>query len=209
MSKRNILDIILIVIVCQISLSQAVAQDRSIFLRKGKNDTIPVATVNLNGELIPWIAHKEVLIKDKRIFVNVEAKQNYIRLRRNIIKVLPYAKYARLKYQKLERDMALTSDIDKQKQLVKDCEKEIKALFNKEVKNMTISQGEVLIKLIDRETGHSSYELVKELKGTLTAFFFQSIARVFGHNLKTEYDAEQERDIESILSALGYNSLQQ
>ena len=209
MSKRNILDIILIVIVCQISLSQAVAQDRSIFLRKGKNDTIPVATVNLNGELIPWIAHKEVLIKDKRIFVNVEAKQNYIRLRRNIIKVLPYAKYARLKYQKLERDMALASDIDKQKQLVKDCEKEIKALFNKEVKNMTISQGEVLIKLIDRETGHSSYELVKELKGTLTAFFFQSIARVFGHNLKTEYDAEQERDIESILSALGYNSLQQ
>jgi hypothetical protein len=70
---------------------------------------------------------------------------------------------------------------------------------------MSISQGEILIKLIDRETGYTSYDLVKELKGNFTAFFYQSIARVVGHNLKAGYDKEEEREIENIIRASGYN----
>ncbi|WP_418165095.1 DUF4294 domain-containing protein, partial [Alistipes ihumii] len=60
------------------------------------------------------------------------------------------------------------------------------------LKKMTLSQGKLLIKLIDRETDQTSYELVKELRGGFRAFFWQSIARLFGANLKDTYDKEGE-----------------
>ena len=78
-------------------------------------------------------------------------------------------------------------------------------MFNREVKNMSIYQGEILIKLIDRETGKSTYDLVRELRGGVTAFLYQSIARVSGHNLKHQYNAQEERDIEAIIQTAGYN----
>ena len=92
--------------------------------------------------------------------------------------------------------------------MVDSCETEIKALFKNEIENLTISQGEILIKLIDRQTGTTSYEMVKDLKGGLKAFMFQSVARIFGHNLKETYNPEEERDIEAILQQAGYYSYQ-
>jgi hypothetical protein len=108
----------------------------------------------------------------------------------------------------LERDLATTSDKRKQKEYVKSCDKEIKDLFNREVKNLTISQGEILIKLIDRETGNSSYELVQDLKGNVSAFVMQSVAKLFGHDLKSKYDVDQDRDIEAIIRSTGYYNYQ-
>ncbi len=174
----------------------------------GKYDTLKVATTNYNGETIPWVVLNEVLVTDKRIFKTPLDKAKFNRLRYNVLKVLPYARYAGQRYRQLERDLALTNDRKKQKQLVKACENEIKTLFNSKIKDMTINQGEILIKLIDRETGTSSYKLVKEIQGTLPAFFMQSLARIFGHNLKAEYDSEEERDIETIINSAGYYSYQ-
>ena len=174
----------------------------------GKYDTLKVATTNYNGETIPWVVLNEVLVTDRRIFKTPLDKTKFNRLRYNVLKVLPYAHYAGQRYRQLERDLALTNDSKKQKQLVKACEKEIKTLFNSKIKDMTINQGEILIKLIDRETGTSSYKLVKEIQGTLPAFFMQSLARLFGHNLKNEYDSEEERDIETIINQAGYYSYQ-
>ena len=72
--------------------------------------------------------------------------------------------------------------------------------FEKEVRKLTVSQGIILVKLIDRETGRTSYQVIKELKGNVTAFFWQGIARIFGNNLKTEYDPEgEDRVIEDIV----------
>lgn len=173
---------------------------------KGINDTISVAALNVEGEMMPWIVLNEVVIKDYRRFASKEAYDNYRRLRYNVIKVLPYARFAGQRYRQLERDLATTSNKRKQKEYVKSCDKEIKDLFNREVKNLTISQGEILIKLIDRETGNSSYDLVKDLKGNVSAFVMQSVARVFGHNLRNKYDVDQERDIESIIRSTGYYS---
>ncbi len=79
-------------------------------------------------------------------------------------------------------------------------------MFNKQVKDLTISQGEILIKLIDRETGYTSYAMVKDLKGGFNAFLLQSVARIFGHDLKETYDPDEQRDIEAILFQAGYSS---
>jgi len=158
-----------------------------------------VPTTLLDGERVPWILLREVTIHGRRTFKTEADRLAYNRLRYNVLKVLPYAKIAQQKYDQLYRDLALTGDRKEKKRLIKQCEQDIKNMFYKEVKNMTISQGEILLKLIDRQTGSTSYELVKELKGGVPAFFYQSLARVFGHNLKNEYDPETDRDIENII----------
>jgi len=172
----------------------------------GKNDTIKVYMTKLDGELVPWIVAREVRIVDTRIFASEQDRLNYLRLRYNVNKVMPYARFAGQRYRQLQRDLALTGDKKKQKELMKACESDVKALFNKEIKNLTISQGEVLIKLVSRETGNTSFALAKELKGGFNAFLFQSVARIFGHNLKETYDPIEQRDIEQILRDAGYVS---
>jgi hypothetical protein len=175
-------------------------------LQLGKNDTLRTYVTILDGELVPMIVTDEIKIVDVRIFKSKAERDAYNRLKYNIYKVLPYAKFAAERYQQLQRDLATTADKKKQKEMVNVCETQIKDLFKREIENLTISQGEVLIKLIDRQTGTTSYEMVKELKGGLKAFMFQSVARFFGHNLKEKYDPYEERDIEAILQQAGYYS---
>ena len=96
------------------------------------------------------------------------------------------------------------TDKKAQKKLVKECDAEIKNMFNTEVKELTITQGQILTKLIDREVGRTTYDIVKETKGGFAAFSYQLIARVVGHNLKTTYNATEDRDIELIIVNSGY-----
>ena len=183
------------------------AQDKKpVPLILGKNDTIRTYLTLDSGAMLPWIVLNDVRINDTRIFKSQADLDNYRRLRYNVLKVLPYAKFAGERYRKLQRDLALTGDRHKQKELITSCETEIKDLFNKQIKDLTISQGEVLIKLIDRETGNTSYAMVKELKGGFKAFLFQSAARIFGHDLKETYDPTEQKDIEAILLQAGYVS---
>ena len=172
----------------------------------GKNDTIKTYVTVDSGKMMPWIVIPDVKIFDTRIFKSQADQDNFRRLRYNVIKVWPYAQFAAKRYQQLQRDLALTGDKHKQKELINTCESEIKAIFNKEIKDMTISQGEVLIKLIDRQTGNTSFAMVKDLKGGFSAFILQSAARIFGHDLKETYDPDEQKDIESILRQAGYSS---
>jgi hypothetical protein len=175
-------------------------------IKLGKNDTIRTLTTNDNGHLEPWIIMPEVKIVDVRVFKSEADRQAYNQLVYNVHKVMPYAHFAGERYKQLQRDLAVTADKHKQKELVAACNNQIKDLFKREIENLTISQGEILIKLIDRETGNTSYQLVTELKGGLDAFMLQSVARIFGHNLKETYDPDQDRDIEQILQQSGFDS---
>lgn len=170
----------------------------------GKNDTIRVAGTNDNGEMIPWIALKEVTIYGFRIFKSPAEQAAFNRLRYNVMKVMPYALFAKRRYEQLERDLAVTGDKKEQKKLVKQCDKEIKEMFNREIKELTITQGQILTKLIDRELGRTTYDIIRETKGGVTAFLYQSVARVVGHNLKSTYSVEEDRDIESIIVSSGF-----
>lgn len=161
----------------------------------------------VDGQPMPWIMYGEIKIVDTRIFRSQADRDAYNRLVYNVRRVWPYAQFAGQRYQQLQRDLAVTADKHKQKELVTACNNQIKDLFKREVENLTISQGEVLIKLIDRQTGNTSYELVKQLKGGLDAFMLQSVARLFGHNLKETYDVDEDRDIESIIQREGYDSV--
>jgi hypothetical protein len=178
------------------------AQEEILLPHEVKAQSVRLPTTLLDdGERVPWVLLPDVDVYGYRKFTSEEDRIRYNRLKYNVLKVLPYAKLAQEKYDQLHRDLALTSDRREQRRLVKNCEKDIKGIFNKEVKNMTVSQGKILLKLIDRETGNSSFEVVKELRGGVSAFFYQSLARVFGHNLKNEYDLQEDREIENIIRA--------
>lgn len=185
------------------------AQDRSsavkaIYPVLGKNDTIRVLATNENGYMIPWFILKEVEIVGVRTFKSAEDQAAFNRLRYNVLKVMPYALYAKRRYEQLERDLAVTTDRKQQKKLVKQCDDEIKKMFNTEIKELTITQGQILTKLINREVGRTTYDIVKETKGGFAAFSYQLIARVVGHNLKSTYSTTEDRDIESIIVNSGY-----
>lgn len=182
----------------------AFAQLKNDPLIKGKNDTIKVAVTNIDNELIPWFPLSDVYITDTRIFRSPEERAKFNRLRYNVLKVLPYAMFARSRYAQLQHDLTLAPNRRDKKKLIKAFEKEIKDMFNREIKELTITQGGILIKLIDRETGSSSYDLLREMKGGFTAFFYQSVARIFGNNLKNKYDPQEDRDIEAIIQSSGY-----
>lgn len=151
------------------------------------------------GEVVPWFPIKDVVVTARRTFKTEEDRLKYLRLERNVLRVLPYAIYAQKRYEQLDRDIALVSSKREERRLIKACEDEIKEKFRTEIKNLSISQGAILIKLVQRQTGNSSYELVREMKGGLSAFFYQSVAKVFGHNLKSEYDPVEDYEIENII----------
>ena len=190
-----------------IAVGELKAQESSVpvkFPVRGKNDTIRVASTNEDGEMIPWIPLNEVVIYGARIFKTPADRAAFNRLRYNVLKVMPYALFAKNRYEQLERDLAVTTDRKEHKKLVKACDAEIKKMFNTEIKELTITQGQILTKLIDREVGRTTYEIVKETQGGVKAFIYQSVARVVGHNLKSTYNPEEERDIESIIQNSGF-----
>lgn len=172
----------------------------------GKNDTVRVAVTLVGNEFMPWIPLHEIIILDTRIFKTPAERAKFDRLRYNVLKVMPYAVMARNKYAQLQRDLAVTADKKEQRRLVKACNEDVKAIFNHEIKNLTMNQGGILIKLIDREIGRSSFDILKEMKGGFNAFLYQSLARIFSNNLKNRYDPEEDRDIEAIIQSSSYKA---
>ena len=168
-----------------------------------KNDTIMVRGVIIDGDTIPYQYISVINIYAERKFKNKRAFEKYSKLRRDVLKVWPYAKITEKKFNDLAIQLGMTNDERVKKALVNKTEKEIKARFEGELKNLTINQGRILIKLIDRQTGNTSYVVLEELKGNLSAFFWQSLARLFGNNLKAHYDPNgEDAEIEKIVKTI-------
>src|SRR5258708_26991356 len=105
-----------------------------------------------------------------------------------------------MKRNELNDQLSKLPDNKSRKRYTKEFEKQLKADFEKQIENLSINQGKIFIKLIDRETGHTSFELIKEVKGSFNAFIFQTAARIFGHNLKDTYSADgNDKAIEEII----------
>jgi len=154
----------------------------------------------VDGDTLPHINLEEVAVVPPYRFKNKRQVKRYSRLVRNVKVTLPYARKAAAQLQKLNNELATIDGEKARKAFLKEAEKELFDEFEKPLRKLTFSQGRMLIKLIDRETGDTSYNLIKEYKGGFTAFFWQSVARVFGSNLKSEYDqAGDDRMIEHII----------
>ena len=177
-------------------------------LQLGAQDTETDSLIITRGvvegnDTIPIIELPEVMVFARQDFDYLYLKRRYRRLIRNVKKTYPYAKVAGVKLKELDDHLVTIKNKQEQKAYIDQAEEEIMGEFGKEVKKLTVSQGIILVKLIDRETGRTSYQVIKELKGGFTAFFWQGIARIFGNNLKAEYDPEDaDRVIEDIVMGI-------
>ena len=138
-----------------------------------------------------------------------DEKRRYDRLTRHVLKVYPYARITAGLLAEYEHDLATIARAGDQDLYIKLAEAELRAEFEEEVKGMTVSQGRVLMKLIDRETGQTTYALVKQLRGNFQAWLWQGVAQLFGNDLKAEYDlAGEDRNIEHIVQRILSGELQ-
>ena len=159
-------------------------------------------TTTINGYLVPACIYEGDTIASLRMptlycfkplkFKNKKQRQQYTRLVRNVKKTLPIAKEVnRAIIETYEFLQTLPDEKSRQKHL-QAVEKSVKEQYTPRMKKLTFSQGKLLIKLINRETDSSSYELVKAFLGPFKAGFYQAFAAIFGASLKKEYHPEGE-----------------
>lgn len=156
-----------------------------------------------NGDTIPFVLLNPVDIAAERQWRSKKYQRRYGRLKRYVLKTYPYAKIAGEKIKLYEEEIAGINNETRKKLAMKKAENALKAEFEGEIRDMTINEGRVLIKLIDRETGKTSYNLIKEFRGSFSAFMWQAVSRIFGNNLKDEYNSKgDDRIIEEIVQKI-------
>jgi len=116
----------------------------------------------------------------------------YWRLVKKVKKVYPYAKKASELLESYDSLYTSTQDRKLRKKYIKQIEKKLFIKYGPELKKLSFTEGRILIKLIDRQTGRTSYELIRNFNGGFSAFMWQGVARLFGDNLKSEYNPEEE-----------------
>lgn len=165
-----------------------------------KGDSVPRKSINLD----------EVVLLHKLKFENSEERIRYLILRRKTLKVYPYAKMAADRLDSLTKHLAtLTKNRDKQR-YTKKIQKYIEGEFSDELKKMSRTEGQILVKLIHRQTGRTAFDLIKELRSGWRAFWYNTTASMFDISLKREFDPVNEKEdylIEDILQRNFQNGL--
>ena len=147
----------------------------------------------INGDTLAVYNLPVVSIGGERTFKTKKEEKKYWRMVRNVKKALPYAKIAREKLDKYEEQLKDKSKGER-KRIMKQVEQELLAEYETELRGFTLTQGRILLKLIDRETGHTSYDLVESLRGWFSANFWQGIAVLFDADMKSEFNPKDNAD---------------
>ena len=206
--KKGFLYIILICLSCFTSLklkAQSNANDTIIVdNRDNIRDNIRVeAFITPEGDTIPqsWLPTVEVTGIQSARWKNYW--RNWTRLRNAVYVTYPYAKTAGKLITDVNNQLAGVRDEAARKRIIKSREKEMKRDFGDKVTSLSVYQGKVLMKLINRETGNNCYEIIKEYKGGFNAGFWQTVAYVLGRSLKQKYEPHgEDKDIEKIVLEL-------
>jgi hypothetical protein len=157
----------------------------------------------VNGDTLPIIDLAPVAFFAPRIFKNRADENRYRRLVHNVKRVYPYARLAGIKFNEYNELLISLPTEAQRRRAMRQAENELRAQFEEDLKRLTFTQGLILIKLVDRQTSHTSYDVVKEFRGMVSAVFWQGLGRIFGFNLKTEYDPQgEDRLIEEIVQMI-------
>jgi hypothetical protein len=146
---------------------------------------------------------KEITIYPPLNFKSIDDQMRYYTIKRKTLKVYPYALLASERLEKLNSRLPLIKTRDQKKKYTRVVEKFIEKEFSNELKKLTRSEGQILIKLIYRETGLTVYKLVKELRNGFRAFSYNSLAKLFDISIKTQYNPmtnNEDAIIEDILN---------
>lgn len=194
--------LVILIVLLLISSLRSFAQVHSV------NDTIRLGAVVENGDTIPMVFLPDVIKIGQIDPKYAEQRRKFEELRYNVYKVYPYAVIAAGILRDVDANMAKLPDKRSRKAYLKGIEKQLNSRFKGELEDLTITQGQILVKLIDRQTGQNCFHIIKELKGGFNAFIWQSVALIFSNNLKREYDPyDRDKDIETIVQEIeAYNA---
>jgi hypothetical protein len=175
------------------------------------NDTITSYAVVYNGDTIEAktlypVSHRTFESRDQ-----ANRRAEWTRLRNAIYVTFPYAKKAAVVMNDINAKLVNVTDKAERKKYIKTREKDLKREFADPLMNLSVYQGKVLMKLINRETGNNCYEIIKEYKGGVVARLYQTVAFFFGSNLKQPYDIngdekEMEKIVKEVERMYGYRS---
>ncbi len=169
--------------------------------QKGTNDTILLGGIEVANNIYPMIFIDEVEVTGQ--YTDPKRREELRRLRYNVYKVYPYAITAAFVLNKVDKEMSVRTKKKDRKQYLKQVEKEMNAKFKDELKNLSMTQGQILVKLINRQTGRDCYSVIKEIKGGLNARIYQTAAFFFDNDLKAQYDPyKKDKDIEMIVQEI-------
>ncbi len=169
-----------------------------------EKDSTEVTFIVVEGDSIPKTAIDldEVMLLHKLKFSSKADRIRYLVLRRKTIKVYPYAKMAAERLDSLTKTLQTMTKKRQRKRYTKKVQKYIEGEFSDELKKLTRTEGQILVKLIHRQTGRTAFDLVKELRNGWRAFWYNTTANVFDIKLKKEFDPWNEKEdylIEDIL----------
>ncbi|WP_299885827.1 DUF4294 domain-containing protein [uncultured Lacinutrix sp.] len=169
-----------------------------------EQDSTHVEYMIIEGDSIPReaIDLEEVMVMHKLKFANKQDRRTYLILRRKTLKVYPYAKLAAERLESLTERLESLDSKRKKKKYAKKIQKYIEEEFSAELKKLTRTEGQILVKLVHRQTGKTTFELIKNLRNGWRAFWFNNTAKLFNISLKREFDPENVKEdylIEDIL----------
>ena len=180
-------NLILLAVVFLFANNHAIAQTEY-----GANDTIVHEAIVYNGDTIELKTLSGVYLYGHMSNAQRNAASAYNRLRNAVYVTYPYARKAGIVMNEMNERLAGIKDDSERKKYIKSKESVLRKEFTEPLTNLSIYQGKVLMKLINRETGNNCYEIIREYKGGLTARLYQTVAFFFNSNLKQPYDAETE-----------------
>ena len=203
---RRLFPVIIIFIFLQGFTQKAVAQINRL-PKLGPNDTITVNTVFYDNEWIPYSEMQMVYVTNGSYDKMAKVLEEYNRLRNAVYVTYPYARTAGYVINDVNAHLQGLSKGDKKK-YIKSREKDLKKEFADPLSNLSVYQGKVLMKLINRQTNNNCYEIIKEYRGGFSARMYQTVAFFFGSSLKQDYDIahdKTDRQIENIVKEIdGY-----
>jgi hypothetical protein len=195
--------IVLLVMTGSMIIIQSNAQSRY-----GPNDTLVVPVIVYNGDTMTYREFEPVYVFANMTPEQQAAYKKWTRLRNAVYVTYPYALQAGYIINEINDNLGRMPESQKRKAYLKSKEAELKKKFADPLTNLSVYQGKVLMKLINRETNNNCYELIKEYKGGISARFWQTVAWVFGSSLKQHYDpqgldAEMEKIVKEVAMMYG------
>lgn len=169
-------------------------------LTSGQSKVLPVIVIQ--NDTLPHVQLPEVLVRVRKRNHNYYERQHqkYNRMVHNVRKALPYAKIAAQKITEIEQKLNTVHSEKEKKRVIKEEYKQLMKTFKQPLMKLTVTQGRILIRLIYRETQNTSFHHIREYKGSVNAYFWQSIALLFGNNLNADYAPNgRDREIEEIV----------
>lgn len=171
----------------------------------GPNDTLVVQAIIVDGEIYPYSELPVVIISKLPYKEMAKQYAAYNRLRNAVYVTYPYARQAGAVINDVNVHLLTVSEKGERKKYIKSREKDLKKRFTEPLSNLSVYQGRVLMKLINRQTGNNCYEIIKEYRGGLQARFYQTLAFFVGSSLKQPYDwrnDDTDRQIETIVQEI-------